>query len=186
MRQLLKCAGSSTFKRFILSIPLSLHLIRNMSVPSSDDLKDYECKRGKIMQRPPIVYAQYKYKPWLTESNKIKIKLLEGDTFTCSLMGDSSNAETYMKWYFVYLWVISEKKFDKKLLACAKTLKEALEDLKKPFKIPKKESKDEKAEHKLELAACKLKSAEAYAEHAKVIGVCYNIFHQLLEDEPQV
>ena len=120
VRQLLKCAGSSRFKHFILSTPLSLCLIRNMSVPSSDDLKDYTCERRKITQRPPIAYAQYKYKPWLTEANKIKIKLLEGDTFTCSLMGDSSNAKTYMKWYFVYLWVISKKIFNEKLLACAR------------------------------------------------------------------
>ena len=63
---------------------------------------------------------------------------------------------------------------------------EALEYLKKPSKIPKKESTDEKAEHKLELAACKLKSAEAYAKHATAIGVCYDLFRQLLEDEPQV
>jgi hypothetical protein len=54
VRRLLKCARSSRFKRFILSTPLSLCLLRNMSVPSSDDLKNYECKRGKITQRPPI------------------------------------------------------------------------------------------------------------------------------------
>ena len=91
-----------------------------------------------------------------------------------------------MNWYFVYLRVISEKKFDKKLLACAETLKEALENLKIPSKIPKREFKDEKAERELELAACKLKYTEAYAKHAKAIGVCYNLFRQLLEDEPQV
>ncbi len=64
----------------------------------------------------------------------------------------------------------------------------ALEDLKKSSKIPKKKSKDEKAECKLELAACKMKSAAVFAEHAKAIGVCYDLFHQLLllEDEPQV
>jgi hypothetical protein len=28
-----------------------------MSVPSNQDLKDYECKRGKVTQRPPILYA---------------------------------------------------------------------------------------------------------------------------------
>ena len=45
-------------------------------------------------------------------------------------MGDASNAETYMKWYFNYLRVIVEKKFDEKLLACSETLKRAIEDLK--------------------------------------------------------
>jgi hypothetical protein len=122
----------------------------------------------------------------LTKPNKIKIKLLEGDTFTCSLMGDSHNAKTYMKWYFIYLRMIGKMKFDEKLLACAKTLKGTLEDLKKPSKIPKKESEDEKAERQLELATCKLKYTEAYAKHPKVIGVCYDLFCQLLEDESQV
>ena len=54
-------------------------------------------------------------------------------------MGDTSNAKTYMKWYFNYIRVIVEKKFDKKLLACTKTIKRALEDLKKPSKVPKRE-----------------------------------------------
>ena len=86
-------------------------------------------------------------------------------------MGDASNVKTYIKWYLVYLRVISKKNFDKKLLAFSKSLKEALEDLKKSSKVPKKESVDEKAEHELELAAAKLRSSEAYAEHASTIGV---------------
>ena len=86
------------------------------------------------------------YKKWLTEPDKIKIKLLGGDIFQCDLMGDASNAETYMKWYFNYLWVIVEKKFDKKLLACTETLKRALEDLKKPSNNPKRESTDQAAQ----------------------------------------
>ena len=91
-----------------------------------------------------------------------------------------------MKWYYNYLQVIVKKKFDEKLLACSETLKGALEDPKKPSKVPKKESVEQKAERKLELAACKVKSAEAYAKHAKAIGVCYDLFRQLLADEPQV
>jgi hypothetical protein len=119
--QLLHCAGRSTFKRLILSTPLSLCLFRNMSVPSNQDLKDYKCKRGKVSQRPPISYPQYRYKKWLTEPDKIKIKLLGGETFQCDLMGDASNAKTYLKWYYNYPWVIVEKKFEEKLLACSKT-----------------------------------------------------------------
>jgi hypothetical protein len=131
------------------------------------------------------LYAQYRYKKWLTEPDKIKIKLLGGDTFQCDLMGDASNAKTYMKWYFNYLRVIVEKK-DKKLLACSKTLKRAMEDLKKPSKVPKRESADQAAERELELAACKVKSDAAYAKHAKAIGVHYDLFRQLLADKPQV
>ncbi len=62
------------------------------------------------------------------------------------LMGDASNAETYMKWYFNYLRIIVERKSDLKVLACADALKRAAEDLKKPSKIPKRELEDQKAQ----------------------------------------
>jgi hypothetical protein len=120
------------------------------------------------------------------EPDKIKIKLLGGDTFLCDLMGDASNAKTYLKWYYNYLRVIVEKKSGVKLLACTETLERALEDLKKPSKVPKRKSTDQAAERKLELAACKLKSDAAYIEHSKAIGVHYDLFRQLLADKPQV
>jgi hypothetical protein len=132
-----------------------------MGVPSNQDLKDYKCERGKVTQWPPISYAQYHYKKWLMEPDKIKIRLLGGDTFQCDLMGDTFNAKTYMKWYFNYLRVIVEKKFDEKLLACSETLKRAIKDLKNPSKVPKRESVNQAAERKLELAACKVKSDAA-------------------------
>jgi hypothetical protein len=101
-------------------------------------------------------------------------------------MGDTSNAETYMKWYFNYLRVIVERKSDMKLLACSETLKRAIEDLKKPSKVPTRESEDQKADRELELAVCKVKSEDPYAKHATAIGVHYDLFCQLLADEPQV
>jgi hypothetical protein len=101
-------------------------------------------------------------------------------------MGDASNAETYMKWYFNYLRIIVERKSNCKLLACSETLKRAIKDLKKPSRVPKRESEDQKAERELELAACQEKSDVAYAKHATAIGVHYDLFHQLLSDKPQV
>ncbi len=95
--RLLHCVEQSTFKQLILSTPFSFAFIRNMSVPNNQELKDYECKRGKVTQRPPISYAQYRYKNWLVEPDKLKVKLLRGDTFLVELMGGASNAETYMK-----------------------------------------------------------------------------------------
>jgi hypothetical protein len=149
-----------------------------MSVPNDQELKDYECERGKVTQRPPILYAQYGYKKWLVEPDKLKVKLLGGDTFLVELMGDTSNAETYMKWYFNYLRIIVERKSDLKVLACADALKRAA--------IPKRESEDQKAGRKLELAACQEKYDATYTKHADAIGVHYNLFRQLLLDEPQV
>ncbi len=45
---------------------------------------------------------------------------------------------------------------------------------------------DQAVERELELATCKVKSDDAYAKHAKVIGVHYDLFLQLLADKPQV
>ncbi len=59
-------------------------------------------------------------------------------------------------------------------------------NLKRPSKVPKRESEDQKAERKLELAACKEKYDDTYAKHAEAIGVHYDLFRQLLADEPQV
>ena len=50
-------------------------------------------------------------------------------------MGDASNAETYMKWYFNYLRIIVERKSDVKVLACADALKRAIES-KEAFQGP--------------------------------------------------
>ena len=121
----------------------------------------------------------------VTKPNRMKIKLLEGDTFQCNLMSTPSNAKSYVKWLLLFIRVLCEKKFDKKLEACSKSLKKGLKDLRKATKVPKKESTKKNAEWELELAAVKLRSAEAHAKPATTIGACYDLFCQLLVDEPQ-
>jgi hypothetical protein len=80
-----------------------------MSVIGLDDVKDGDCKRGKVPQRPPISYAQFKYPKWITEPDSIKVRLPKGDQFTCDLMNDASNTETYLKRIQVYIRVLDEK-----------------------------------------------------------------------------
>ena len=55
--QLLKCAGRSSFKQLIQGTHLNPILLRNTSVVGLDDLKDGDCKRWWVTQRPPIGYA---------------------------------------------------------------------------------------------------------------------------------
>ncbi len=50
----------------------------------------------------PISYAQYKYPKWLSEPDSVKVKLPQGDQYTCDLMHDANNAETYLKWFQTY------------------------------------------------------------------------------------
>jgi hypothetical protein len=62
-----------------------------MSVVGSDKVKDGNCERGKVMQRPPICYTQFKYPKWISEPDSIKVKLPGGNQYFCDLMTDASN-----------------------------------------------------------------------------------------------
>ncbi len=73
-------------------------------------MKDHDCERGKVTQRPPIPYGQFRYKPWVTEPNGIKIKLPGGNQFQCNLMSNAGSAETYLKWIQVFICVLDQKK----------------------------------------------------------------------------
>ena len=150
------------------------------------DLRDQDCKKGKATQQPPISYAQFKYKPWVSKPKRTKLKLANRNTFTCNLMNDSSNTETYLKWNLVYLHVREEKKLDEKLTMAMELLKKVQEEVKKLQKVPKNESMSENAERELEVTAAELRFTEAKAEYATAIGVCYDLFRQLLADKPQV
>jgi hypothetical protein len=67
-----------------------------------------------------------------------------------------------------------------------KILAKVQEEVKKLTKIPKKESVSEKVERELEVVTTGLRFAEAKIEYNSAIGACYDIFCQLLVDEPQV
>jgi hypothetical protein len=74
-----KCAGRTSFKQLIQGTRLNLILLRKMSVIGPEDIKDGDCKHGRVTQRPPISYAQYKYPKWFTEPDSVKVKLPQGD-----------------------------------------------------------------------------------------------------------
>ncbi len=104
-----KCAGRTSFKQLIQGMRLNLVLLRKMSVIGPEDIKDGDCKRRRVTQRPPISYAQYKYPKWLTELDSVKVKLPQGNQYTCDLMHKASNAEIYLKWFQTYLHVLGDK-----------------------------------------------------------------------------
>ena len=104
-----KCVGKRSFKQLIQGTRLNLILLRKMSVIGPEDIKDADCERGRVTQRPPISYAQYKYPKWLSEPDTVKVKLPQGNQYVCDLMHDASNAETYLKWFQTDLRVLGEK-----------------------------------------------------------------------------
>jgi hypothetical protein len=180
-----KCAGRTSFKQLIQGTRLNLILLQKMSVVGSDDIKDGDCERGRVTQRPPISYAQFKYPKWITEPDSVKVRLPKGDQYTCDLMNDPSNAETYLKWIQVYIRVLGKKNLCALLDAATVNRKKLLEDLKKFLKVPKKEVAENKVTRELEVAATKVKLKEVTAIHAIAIQARYDLFRQLLADDPR-
>jgi hypothetical protein len=81
---------------------------------------------------------------------------------------------------------MDKKKLGGKLATTSEFLKKILKELKKFLKVPKKESVEQKVTRELEVTATKVKATEASAVHAIAIGACYDLFCQLLADDPQV
>jgi hypothetical protein len=169
VRRLLKLQAESAFTRLILTTLLNQCLLRNTSVNlAPNNLKDQDCKKEKITVRPPNGYAQFKYKQCVTAPQSIKLKLLEGNQFSCNLMDDSSNSETYLKWLLVFIHIKEEKKLDSTLEVAAEALTKVQED----SKVPKRESVKSKSERTLELVAANTRLVEAKVEHGSTIGAC--------------
>ena len=109
-----------------------------------------------------------------------------GNQFQCDLMTNLDKAETYLKWNQVFLCILDEKKLRGKLSVASESLKKALKELKKLLKVPKRETPEHKVARELEVTAAKVKAKEANAVHAVAIGACYDLFCQLLADDPRV
>jgi hypothetical protein len=180
-----KCAGKRSFKQLIQGTRLNLVLLRKMSIIGPEDIKDADCERGRVTQRPPISYVQYKYPKWLSEPDTDKVKLPQGDQYTCDLMHDASNAKTYLKWFQTYLCILDEKELCAPLDVAIVEQKKLFKEFKKFSKAPKKELAGNKVTREEALAATKLKLAEATAIHTTAIQACYDLFRKLLADYPR-
>ena len=101
-------------------------------------------------------------------------------------MNNASNTETYLKWVQVYDCVLDEKNLCVPLDVATVEHKKRHEDMKKFLKVPKKETSENKVTRELEVAATKVKLTEATMIHAIAIQACYDLFYQLLADDPQV
>ncbi len=108
----------------------------------------------------------------------------QGNQYTCDLMHDASNAETYLKWFQTYLHVLGKKELRAPLDAATVEQRKLLEEFEKFSKAPKKEVAENKVKQEVELAATKLKLVEANAIHVIAIQACYDLFRKLLADDP--
>ncbi len=81
---------------------------------------------------------------------------------------------------------LDKKKLREKLNTASESLKKNLEIMRKFLKVSKRETPEQKVTRELEVTATKMKAAEAHTVHVIAISACYDLFHQLLADDPQV
>ncbi len=93
--------------------------------------------------------------------------------------------ETYLKWIQVYIRVLGKKNFCVPLDVATMDRKKLFKDMKKFLRVPKKETTENKVTRELEVAAAEVKLAEVTAIHAIPIQACYDLFRQLLADDPR-
>jgi hypothetical protein len=165
-----KCAGQTSFNQLIQGTHLNLILHQKMSVIGSEDIKDRDCKCGRVTQRPPISYAQFKYPKWLTEPDSVKVRLPKGNQYNCNFMNNASNAKTYLKWIQVYLHVLGEKNLRAPLDATTMDRKKLLEDVDKFSKVPKKEVAVELPFHQGEACRSDRDSRDRYSSFVRILG----------------
>ncbi len=84
-----------------------------------------------------------------------------------------------------HLCVLGKKELRAPLDAATGFCKKLLEDFKKFSKAPKKEVMENKVAREVELAVTKVKLIEATAIQAIAIQACYDLFCQLLADDPR-
>jgi hypothetical protein len=99
-------------------------------------------------------------------------------------MNGASNAETYLKWIQVYLYVLGKKNLCVPLDVATVDRRKLLKDFKKFSKAPKREVAENKVMREVELAATKVKLKEVTTIHAIASQACYDLFRQLLADDP--
>jgi hypothetical protein len=100
-------------------------------------------------------------------------------------MSNASNTAMYLTWIQVYISILGEKNLRVPLDIATVDQKKLLKDLKKFLKVPKKEAVENKVKRELEVAATKVKLVEATAIHVIAIQACYDLFRQLLADDPR-
>ena len=79
----------------------------------------------------------------------------------------------------------------KKSVGCSVLLlspsRRLLKNRRRFLKVPKRETLEQKVTQELEVTTSKVKATdEVTAVHAIASGACYDLFHQLLADDPQV
>ena len=166
MSQFLKRPAKSAFKRLILMMPLCQHLLLTMSsIPTSVELNDFECEKGQVTQRPPILYAASKASLlMMTTRGTVKMNTPEGE-HKQSIQGNGVDEEECIKHLMSFDRLMEKKEYRADLAEAAKAVLKASLMLKKHTKVPKGEEDPDKAIRLTE----EVKAAERELNAGKVV-----------------
>ena len=168
-----------------------------MSVPlkSPEGLKDHECEKGNLSQRPPIPYVPpTDLLPATSKIETIKIKVSDGTTVSMKIFSVGS-PEEYLSHIMAVLHLIDRKGLREQSSTSYGEMRNATAALKALKKRNAPESKDgaddEQSEEelseadKVELTQSQGIFKEAKAKYMKAIEATYETMRSLLAGDPQ-
>jgi hypothetical protein len=157
-----------------------------MSSAVTSELNDADCEKGRVSQRPPILYATSKDEASIKASREtIKMKTPEGEV-KVAVLGDSPGPEEYLQHISSFVRMLERKKITDDLLKLAKAVASLKAPVRKLRAAPPGEKPAEKTV-RLELlkdAIDKLVEADVH-EDAKLETV-YELFRKTLKEDPEL
>jgi hypothetical protein len=187
----LRVPPKSPFKKLLLGTGLWQYTYVKMStnLKSLDVLKDAECKKGQLSQRPPIPYVPVVDVVTPKEEPQVlKVKLLDASHISVPIFFRGNNKE-YLAHIVAVLRIIKQKGLPKKCRVLAKAVvkwSEALKNLQEAL-----ESQDT-VSMSIDVTACKVEIEqtssmlqEAQKAHDKAITESYEQLRNLLSGDGQ-
>ncbi len=136
----------STFKRLFLEMRLLLIPIMSGNTKSpAEGLKNLECKRGAIANRPPIPYVAPVDPYEKQENTKIKVKLPDGTNYQMAPFCARSNKE-YVNHIPAMIRIIQRKELEssvEKVLGVVSDIKDKIGPLRKKLNMSKSQEEKE-------------------------------------------
>jgi hypothetical protein len=126
----LRVLSKSSFKKLLLGTGLWQHAKMSTSLKSPDGLKNAECERGQLSNRPPIPYVpETDILTPKEEPQVFKVKLPDGSHLSLPIYSRGINKE-YLAHIVAVLQIINQKGLSKKLRMLTKAVVRQSEALK--------------------------------------------------------
>lgn len=159
------------------------NLLTISSNPAASELNYVDCKKGQVIQQPPIPYGTSNDGLLLsTTRDTIKPKTPEGE-FKQALLSDRVQGEEDIKHLAHYL---EKTGVEGDLDTATKAVLSMTLSLRKLLNVPKKEKEDAKAKRVIAVKAVKERLVVAKVLESTCACTGYDLFHKFLVDDPEV